>query len=349
MLQGRRFHRAPIHFVRLTILAALALALAPALAGCGRAAVQAPKSPVPVILAGQTSGLAATAANAGPTPLSRPAPASARTGVGGIPILMYHHLLPYAELRKLPPDSDIVSTERFTAQMAYLARNHYRTLTMADLLQVLNGKQPAPAHAVVLTFDDGYQSNYIYAYPVLKQYHLHGTVFLVTGWVSDTPHPFNPQRLTYLSWPEVKEMAADGTFEFQSHSDGLHVVVDGAPRGLRLKPADLTADLQRSANLIAENTGQRPTALAYPYGVYNAALLKAAAESGIRLGFLATGESAVRPGDPALLLKRYFVAGWRGMALFQRMVDGEQLWRSPQAPAHHAPRSAPTLSRLLLQ
>lgn len=333
MSTERRFGR--FHCPRFTRAGILALSLVSllALSGCGRSAAEIPARHSPAALAGQVASPASVPP--GGTQLAesgRPLPLESHSEVRGVPVLMYHHLLPYAQLRQLPPNSDIVSTERFSAQMAYLAQNHYRTLTMAELAQVLAGREPPPPRAVVLTFDDGYQSNYVYALPVLRQLRLHATIFLVTGWVSDTPHPFDPGKLTYLSWPEVREMAQTGSFEFQSHSDSLHTLFGGRPRALGLKQADLAADLQRSADLIAQHTGQRPIALAYPFGVYNRALLDAAAQSGFRLGFLATGEAAVRPGDPALFLKRYFVAGWRGMRLFQRMVNGEQLWQLPPAP-----------------
>ncbi len=265
------------------------------------------------------------------TPARRPAP---NLPARHISVLMYHHLVPAAILQKMPPDPDIVSVEQFQQQMEYLTRHQYRTLTMAEAEAVVLGRERAPERAVAITFDDGYQSNYIYAYPILKHLHQHATIFAVTAWITDAASPFDPMRQTYLSWPELRAMQADGTFEVQSHTDNLHHIMNGRAQVFSTDPAQAEADLRRSEVQIVSHLGNLPFALAYPYGAYNRALLRATRQAGFRLGFRADDEGPVAAGDPPLLLKRYFVAGTRGLNLFARMAAGQPLWgRVTAAPA----------------
>ena len=71
-----------------------------------------------------------------------------------------------------------ISTELFDRQMQYISRLYW-VVSLADLVGHLNG---GPVETVVsVTFDDGYQDNYLSAYPILKKYGIPATIFLTTG------------------------------------------------------------------------------------------------------------------------------------------------------------------------
>ncbi len=59
----------------------------------------------------------------------------------------------------------------------------YRVVSMADLIAARTKGIRLPENAVVITFDDGYASNYELAWPILKQYDLHAAVFVTTGFL----------------------------------------------------------------------------------------------------------------------------------------------------------------------
>ena len=82
-----------------------------------------------------------------------------------VPILMYHHLLPEADIiaNKFTTNGAIISTKAFQEQMQYLKDNGYQTLFWKEACAYLEQGRPLPAKSVVITFDDGYLSNYIYA------------------------------------------------------------------------------------------------------------------------------------------------------------------------------------------
>jgi peptidoglycan/xylan/chitin deacetylase (PgdA/CDA1 family) len=131
-----------------------------------------------------------------------------------VPVLMYHHIL--KEKDKKGTNTLIVAEEDFAGQMSYLYENGYTTITALELEKFLEGTLKLPKKAVLLTFDDGYKSNYLYAYPLLKKYGFRATISLIPKKMPETPEKFNPARLNYLSWQEVT--AGQDVFEYISHS-----------------------------------------------------------------------------------------------------------------------------------
>lgn len=138
---------------------------------------------------------------------------------GEIPVFVFHGAEP----------------EGFGRKMRHLADNGYETLAVDDYLAVLLGTRPAPARAVVLTFDDGRGSVWSVAAPILKRHGMKAVVFLVPGRMRSRPAR-GPTLDTWsgsaadaallresgeaalMSWEEVEALARDGAFEFHSHT-----------------------------------------------------------------------------------------------------------------------------------
>src|SRR3546814_7459901 len=96
-----------------------------------------------------------------------------------VPVLMYHHV---------SPSDGMITTSpvNFEHQLAWLARHGYRSISSTEFAGHLNG-QPVPSGSILITFDDGYLDNWVYAYPLLKKYGFSALVFLVTSWMGDGP------------------------------------------------------------------------------------------------------------------------------------------------------------------
>jgi peptidoglycan/xylan/chitin deacetylase (PgdA/CDA1 family) len=126
-----------------------------------------------------------------------------------VPILMYHYV------SELPPDADVyrrdltVLPEHFEAQLHYLFREGYQTVTLADVHARLTTGKPLPARPIVLTFDDGYKDAYTIVTPLLQKFGFVGEFFVLA-----TPAHYEAEP--YLSWNEMQEMAADG-MSMQAH------------------------------------------------------------------------------------------------------------------------------------
>ena len=96
---------------------------------------------------------------------------------GQVTILMYHHLVPDGG----ETNSLTVTEGKFRRDMEYLREHGYQTLLPDELNEILRGTQKCPKKAVVISFDDGYQSNYSIAYPVLKENGLRAVIALITA------------------------------------------------------------------------------------------------------------------------------------------------------------------------
>jgi peptidoglycan/xylan/chitin deacetylase (PgdA/CDA1 family) len=72
--------------------------------------------------------------------------------------------------------------DKFKEQMHYLKKN-FNVISLEDVVQFYEKRTPIPAHSVVITIDDGYQSNYSLAYPILKEFRLPATIFVTTDFI----------------------------------------------------------------------------------------------------------------------------------------------------------------------
>ena len=254
------------------------------------------------------------------TPL--PADSSKEKTSKVIPILMYHHLLPERDIvaNKFTDNGAIISAEDFAEQMKYLKDNGYNTLFWKDACAYLEQGRPLPAKSVVITFDDGYESNYIYAYPILKELGLKATINVVvkSSEMEPAERPaFDSKKLSHLSFDQMREMVESGVISIQSHTYDGHREIYIGP-GQETKPFLLTkeynhtlqkqeteneyririADDLRQAKVVLERElGEEVVALAYPYGKYNTQVQEAMVATGykygvtVRSGYAETGKN----------------------------------------------------------
>ncbi len=101
-----------------------------------------------------------------------------------VAVLMYHSVAPRIETwdfshLSLPP-------EVFEDQMARLKRRGYNSVTLSEAYAYVAGKTRLPPRSVVITFDDGYLDNWVYAFPILKKYGMRATVFVSTDFIDRT-------------------------------------------------------------------------------------------------------------------------------------------------------------------
>jgi peptidoglycan/xylan/chitin deacetylase (PgdA/CDA1 family) len=102
---------------------------------------------------------------------------------GDLVILMYHRVLDHAdEEEEYSQPGLIVSRQVFDKQISFLAKD-YNLLSLENLMELLQNNKPIPKRAVVITFDDGWRDNYLYAYPILKKHKVPATIFLATDFI----------------------------------------------------------------------------------------------------------------------------------------------------------------------
>lgn len=239
-----------------------------------------------------------------------------------LPVLMYHHVSP-------SPGLVTVSPQNFAEQVAWLARNAYRTVSCADLATFLDGRE-LPDRSVLITFDDGYLDNYIHAFPTLRRYGLHATVFAVTDWIGSGPlRPLGGQHLpshrecveaiqtgraddVVMRWAEVEQTLTEGVFEFHSHT-ASHTRWDKTCRTPEAKSEALANDLARSRQSLQQFLGSTSAHLCWPQGYYDDDYLAVARALGYT-HLYTTRPGTLRPNDDATRIPRIVVkdrgAGW---------------------------------------
>lgn len=173
-----------------------------------------------------------------------------------LPILMYHHVVEDGQ----PCNTWTVTTSRLRQDLQWL-RDHGYTCVLPRELETA----PLPqGKAVLITFDDGYESNYRLAFPILKEFGDKAVIALITRYVDEGDPDF-------LTWDMCREMEASGLIEFGSHTWDLH---HDHPRGIHRAPGEsreqyearVFPDLETSVRRIRQNLGVPVHFFAYPYG-----------------------------------------------------------------------------------
>ncbi|PKO23602.1 MAG: hypothetical protein CVU38_03180 [Chloroflexi bacterium HGW-Chloroflexi-1] len=198
------------------------------------------------------------------------------------PILMYHYV------SEPPQDADdirqdlSVPPERFDDHLRYLSDAGYHVITLDDLLYALTQGRALPDKPIILTFDDGYEDNYLNAFPLLQKYGMVGEFFIMTDVV-------NAKTAGYMTWAQIEEMARVGQ-RFGSHSRD-HPDLWG-------KSVDyLVWQALGGMEAIQEHLGYHPRWISYPSGSYDAQVI-AVYKSANYWGGLTTHQGATHtPGD----------------------------------------------------
>lgn len=197
---------------------------------------------------------------------------SLQNGVG-LPIVMYHQLTK-SESRA---GKYVLTLEQFEKDLKYLKKNGYETVTVNQLISFVKGEGDMPEKAVMLTFDDGCETLYSYALPLLEQYGFTAVGFAV-GALADSYTELDDHNLNYscLNWSEIKEMCDGGIVDIQSHSYDLHKNTANRS-GAKKKKGEtleqyrefLSSDVSKMKEKMLEHVGKSPVAFAYPFGSYS--------------------------------------------------------------------------------
>lgn len=211
-----------------------------------------------------------------------------------VPVLMWHNLAEESS------GDMTISVETFRAQIEALHEAGFKTVSLQQLYDYVHFGTELPEKPIVLTFDDGYFSNYEYAFPILQEYDMQATIFAIGVSVGkdtykDTDHAMTP----HFGADEAREMVDSGLISVQSHTFDMHQwppFEDGnAQVRETLLPFDgeadadyeaaVEADFAESRELLESITGQPVNALAFPEGAYVTLTQDALRSAGAELTF----------------------------------------------------------------
>lgn len=185
------------------------------------------------------------------------------------PILVYHKIDPRNEI-----GINSISPNQFKEQIQFLVDNRYQTFTFKN---ILNSKQHS--RRLIITFDDGYESVYKYAYPILKEFGYKAVVFVIAGYINQWNSwdaNLGGIKFRHLSGDQIKEMAMAG-WEIGSHS------VHHQPLP-HLNRKRLYEEVTLSFKVLKEMTGNEISTFSYPFGMQNSRVQKAINDAGFKFG-----------------------------------------------------------------
>lgn len=223
-------------------------------------------------------------------------------------VLMYHYI--YTE--DDPPeeeDANYLLDTKFEKHLQYLTEHNYYYPSFAEVRAFAEGTHTLPARSVVLTFDDAQDGFLKYGTPLLNQYQVPGTSFMICS------KKKSKSKIAKYTSPYV---------QFQSHSFDLHERGTDEGKGgiIHAKTVEeLVDDLSRAQKILGTTE-----AFAYPFGDTDEDAEEALAQVGALCAFTVENRR-VEPGDNPLTLPRVRIAGEYAQEGFEYLVEpngGEQ-------------------------
>jgi peptidoglycan/xylan/chitin deacetylase (PgdA/CDA1 family) len=230
-------------------------------------------------------------------------------------VFVYHQVSPADwPLRGGP---DFVTPQRLASDFAFFRRRGVTTLTAPQFLAYMQGRATVPYGSVFLTFDNGLEGVYRYAFPLALRYHIHFTVFIIGDRTVERPFP----RDRFLTWPQLRRMIASGLVNVESESYDLHfkhpiarnrhgpgVLRAWLPARRRYEPLTdyldrISAGFMDQRRLFLAHLHYAPDLLVWPFSTYNQVALAAARRAGYKAAFV-VGPGYALPGGPMYVIPR---------------------------------------------
>ncbi len=214
-----------------------------------------------------------------------------------------------------------ISAQTLIKHFNWLKENGYNVISWQQVIDAENGKGTLPDNAVLLSFDDGYETMYNVVFPLLKAYNYPAVFAPVTGWL-DTPANQKIayadkmlDRSVFATWSQVKEMEQSGLVEIASHTHNLHNGINANPSGGQLPSViapeykngkyetedayknRLKSDFTRTVHTLVNHIGKKPRVMVWPYGQFNDVSVQIARQAGMP-HYFSLGEKIVnKVGD----------------------------------------------------
>ncbi len=214
-----------------------------------------------------------------------------------------------------------ISAQTLIKHFNWLKENGYNVISWQQVIDAENGKGTLPDNAVLLSFDDGYETMYNVVFPLLKAYNYPAVFAPVTGWL-DTPANQKIayadkmlDRSVFATWAQVKEMEQSGLVEVASHTHNLHNGIKANPSGGQLPAViapeykngkyetedayknRLKSDFTRTVQTLVNHIGKKPRVMVWPYGQFNDVSVQIARQAGMP-HYFSLGEKIVnKVGD----------------------------------------------------
>jgi peptidoglycan/xylan/chitin deacetylase (PgdA/CDA1 family) len=168
-------------------------------------------------------------------------------------ILNYHSIHPTNVYSTTPQD--------FSEQMEQL-KSKFNIISLSEFYEIKQRDIKVSDNLAVVTFDDGYEDNYLYAFPILHKFEIKATIFLATGFITGetdiTRKHVAYRGLRPLTWDQILSMR-QSCISFGSHTHTHPVLTN-------ISPDRAKAEITISKNILEDKLSEAVRTFAYPYG-----------------------------------------------------------------------------------
>jgi peptidoglycan/xylan/chitin deacetylase (PgdA/CDA1 family) len=209
-------------------------------------------------------------------------------------IFCYHRLVD-----KIRYPGTEITPAAFEAQMKELKDKGITVISMQDLLAWKRGEKNIPPRCAVITFDDGWKSQYEVAWPILKKFGYPVTMFIYTEGVRGGSLG-GGEAITWEQLADMRDNGADIEAHTATHQDlreGHNVMVI-EPGGKRTRKKLTGADYEKwvqnevvgCKELLEQRLGIKTNCFAVPFGNYNEHVKELARNAGYEAMFTVYGQ-----------------------------------------------------------
>jgi len=188
------------------------------------------------------------------------------------------------------PDTEITPAA-FEAQMQELKNKNISVIPMQDFLAWRRGEKAIPPKSAILTFDDGWKSQYEVAWPILKKFNYPVTLFIYTEGIKPG-HFSGGESMSWEMLAEMRDAGADIQGHTATHSD-LRKPYDKVAKK-KLSPEEyeqwLDKEVAGSKQMIEQKLGVKVNCFAVPYGFHNAHIEEVVMKAGYEALFTVYGQ-----------------------------------------------------------
>jgi len=167
--------------------------------------------------------------------------------------------------------------KRFSQQMQYLANSHYELLSLDQVEEISSGHRRQERPGIAITFDDGFSDFHQNALPILKQWNIPATLFMVSrliGKNNDWMHTRGFPKRQLLTHKQLLEVRDAGV------TIGSHTCTHARLNEISSNKSKLNEELQESKQELEQVLKQKVRHFAYPFGLHDSATLAAVKEAG---------------------------------------------------------------------
>lgn len=226
-----------------------------------------------------------------------------------VPIILYHNIRsdvssnPHSHTHLLN-----ITPQQFRLHMETLQNNGFNAISFGDFYAHVRHGASLPSNPIIITFDDGYESNYIYAFPILRELGMRATIFVITDRRGARAGQ-GAVTIPHFTWEQARTMQESGIIDIESHS---HTHGNMAV----MTTADLQRELRRSRFVLETELDRDAKVFSFPFGGNTTLTRRLATAAGYKMATIVGDVGANSATDELAALRRITVNG---------LLSGEEL------------------------